>query len=182
MTRRLLAFPVLVLLIILLNHPSLSGQVAPICDSGGVCGTNPSDPSYGGILAARPMKQNARGTGNPTMAVSGGPEMIPRPIGSQSYNKVIPIVSLPGRGLPLSIALYYNSRVWTVDTVDGVVSFNTDRDFPSPGFRLDFGYIEYDSVNGQIILTEADGSKHPLPFATNSATGPLYDSSDGTFS
>jgi hypothetical protein len=162
MSRRGLAFSVLALLIFVLHQPNLSAQIAPMCDSGGVCGTNTTDPSYGGLLAARPMKQNARGTGNPTIAVSGGPEMVPRPIGSQSYNKVIPILSLPGRGLPLSLGLYYNSRVWTVDTVNGTVSFNTDRDFPSPGFRLDFGYIEYDSVDRQVVLTEADGSKHPL--------------------
>jgi RHS repeat-associated protein len=182
MSRRGLAFSVLALLIFVLHQPNLSAQIAPMCDSGGVCGTNTTDPSYGGLLAARPMKQNARGTGNPTIAVSGGPEMVPRPIGSQSYNKVIPILSLPGRGLPLSLGLYYNSRVWTVDTVNGTVSFNTDRDFPSPGFRLDFGYIEYDSVDRQVVLTEADGSKHPLAFTTNSATGPLYDAVDGTFS
>src|ERR1051325_2007539 len=141
MTCRSLAIPVLAILIVLLNQPTLFAQTAPICDSGCVCGANPADPSYGGLLAARPMKQNARGTGNPTTAVSGGPGIVPRPIGSQSYNKFIPILSLPGRGLPLTLGLYYNSRVWTIDTVDATVSFNTDRDFPSPGFRLDFGYI-----------------------------------------
>ena len=79
MTRRSLTLAVLALLIFLLNQPTVSAQIAPVCDSGGVCGTNTTDPSYGGLLAARPMKQNARGTGNPTIAVSGGSETVRDP-------------------------------------------------------------------------------------------------------
>jgi len=96
--------------------------------------------------------------------------------GSQSYNYVIPILSLPGRaGMDLNLNLYYNSRVWDVDTVNGTVTFNADRDFPSYGFRLDFGYLEYDVANDQYILTERDGTKHALP---NSGG---YNSTDGTY-
>ncbi|HZI56468.1 MAG TPA: hypothetical protein VFF39_06815, partial [Verrucomicrobiae bacterium] len=121
---------------------SLGAQIAPVCDSGGVCGTDPNpttNPSYGGLLAARPQVQNARGTRNPTVAVSGAPGTVPIVIGSQSYNKVFPLVSLPGRGLDLNLAAYYNSRIWDIDTANSAVSFNADRDWPTYGFRIDFG-------------------------------------------
>jgi hypothetical protein len=107
MSRGSLAFPLLALLICVLYQPNLVAQVAPVCDSGGVCGTDPStttNPSYGGLLAARPMKQNARGTRNPTATVTGLPGTVPIIVGSQSYNKVFPILSLPGRGVDLNLA------------------------------------------------------------------------------
>jgi RHS repeat-associated protein len=170
---------VLVLFATLLFVLPTSAQLAPICDSAGVCGPNPSDTSYPGLLTARPMRQNARGARNPLtpLARSSSSDIVPKVIGSQSYNWAIPIVTLPGRGLPLNLTLYYNSRVWTVDAVNGTVSFNLDRDFPSPGFRLDFGFLELDSTNHQYVLTEADASKHVLTLST---TG-IYDSNDGTF-
>jgi hypothetical protein len=54
---------------------SLGAQIAPVCDSGGVCGTDPNqttDPSYAGLLASRPMKQNARGSGAIALLVWAG--------------------------------------------------------------------------------------------------------------
>src|SRR5260221_6067896 len=184
MTRRLLAFPALAFLMFVLNQPTLSAQSVPLCDSGGVCGTDPNpvaNPSYAGLRAARPLKQNARGTQNPTVAVSGAPGTVPIVIGSQSYNKAIPIVSLPGRGLDLNLTLFYNSRIWDVDTVNATVSLNADRDFPSYGFRLDFGFMEYDANNAQFILTDRDGSKHAMPLTSNTTNGSIFDSNDGTF-
>lgn len=77
---------------------------------------------------------------------------------------MIPVLSLPGRnGLDLNLNLYYNSRIWDVDTAGGTITFNADRDFPSYGFRLDFGYIEHIYTAGAWILTEGDGTKRPLP-------------------
>src|SRR5947209_6674982 len=87
---------------------TVQAQHAPICDA--TCGPDPTDPSYGGLLAARVMKQNARGTRNSLVAMVGGPLVVPRLPGSQSYNKAIPILSLPGRGLNLNLTLWYNSR------------------------------------------------------------------------
>ena len=173
-----------ILAVFLVSNIYLSAQNVPVCDSGGVCGPNPADPSYsgaGGIIAARSQKQNARGMRNATVAMWGGPGTVPRPIGSQSYNKTIPVVSLPGRGLDLNLNLYYNSRVWTLDPAASSISFNADRDFPTYGFRLDFGYVEYDSANAQMIVTESDGTKHDLPLTANNSNGSIYDSNDGTF-
>jgi RHS repeat-associated protein len=80
--------------------------------------------------------------------------------GSQSYNYAIPILNLPGRnGLDLNLTLYYNSLVWDIDS-GGHLSFNADRDWPGYGFRLNFGYLEYNASNGVQIITEADGTKH----------------------
>ena len=120
------------ILLFALTNTATQAQVVPVCDSGGVCGTNPNqntDPSYAGLLAARPMKQNARGSQNPMLVLPGSPGLVSRLPGSQSYNKAIPILFLPGRGLDLNLTLYYNSRIWTVDTVNSTISLNPDRDF-----------------------------------------------------
>jgi hypothetical protein len=101
-------------------------QHAPICDS--TCGPDPTDPSYGGLLAARVKKQNARGTHNTLVAMAKGSSQPSLP-GSQSYNKAIPILSLPGRGLDLNLTLWYNSRIYDVDIVNSTVTFNADWDF-----------------------------------------------------
>jgi RHS repeat-associated protein len=179
MTRRSLAFTALAFLVFVLNQPTLSAQTAPICDT--TCSPNPTDPSYGGLLASRVMKQNARGAHNAVVAMVSGPLKVPRLPGSQSYNKGIPILALPGRGIDLNLMLWYNSRIYNVDTTNSTVTFNADRDFPSYGFRLGFGFIEYDSTNAQMILTERDGSKHSLPLAANVTGGSIYDSNDGSF-
>jgi YD repeat-containing protein len=165
--------------VIVFAFTTATAQVAPNCDV--TCSPNPTDPSYGGLLASRVMKQNARGTHNAVVAMVGGPLKVPMIPGSQSYNKTIPVLSLPGRGLDLNLALWYNSRIYDVDTANSTVTFNADRDFPSYGFRLDFGFIEYDSANAQMILTESDGTKHALSLSANVTGGSIYDSNDGSF-
>lgn len=155
-----------------------------LCDPNSNCSPDPNqtqNPSYAGTLAARPMKQNARGTQNPLIAAVAGPLKVPVLVGSQSYNRIIPILSLPGRGLDLNLNLYYNSRIWTLDTVNNTITLNADRDFPSYGFRLDFGYLESDGSGVQMILTEKDGTKHALLLTGSVPNGFLYDSNDGTF-
>lgn len=156
-------------------------QRPPLCDVD--CSPDPGSGNYGGAIAARPKSLNARGYRSATSAkagavatsANGGPAIL-TVIGSQSFNYTIPILNLPGRnGLDLNLNLYYNSRVWDVDTVGKTATFNADRDFPSYGFRLDFGYIEYDSANNQYILTETDGTKRALPNLSG------YNSNDGSF-
>ena len=99
-------------------------------------------------------------------------------IGSQSYNYVIPILRIPGRaGMDLVLNLYYNSRIWDVDTVGNSVTFNADRDFPSYGFRLDYGFVEL--AGGQYIVTESDGTKQALSMSSVSSV--LYDAQGGKF-
>ena len=125
---------------------------------------------------------NARGNSSPIVAktrlnaragILSSESTLP---GSQSYNYAIPILSLPGRaGMDLVLNLYYNSRVWDIDTINATATFNADNDFPSYGFRLDFGYVEYVTASDQFIVTDGDGTKHVLP---NSGA---YVSTDGTF-
>jgi RHS repeat-associated protein len=141
-------------------------------------------PSYAGAAAARGKMLNARGSSSPIVAKTlripePGPQTV---IGSQSYNYAIPILNLPGRaGLDLTLNLYYNSRVWNVDNVGNSVTFNADRDFPSYGFRLDFGYVEINSLGGggSITVTENDGTKHLLVQSDTSTD--VYDANDGTY-
>jgi RHS repeat-associated protein len=138
--------------------------------------------SYGSAAAARAKLLNARGSLNP-LAAKTLPLKVPKiatVIGSQSYNYTIPILSIPGRaGLDLNLNLYYNSRIWDVDTIGNTATFNADRDFPSYGFRLDFGYVEKvgTSPNISYIVTENDNSKHQMVFGGSTT----YDSVDGTY-
>jgi len=88
--------------------------------------------------------------------------------GSESYGYAIPILSLPGRnGLDVSLNLFYNSAVWTIDVAGGTATFNADRDYPSYGFRLGYGLIEAPpSGQTSYLLTEGDGTKRELRFSS----------------
>jgi hypothetical protein len=120
-----------------------SGQTQPLCDV--TCAPNPSSSSYSpGAFAARPSPQNVRGQGTPLAArAEGGHKLAPTIAGSQSAFYAIPILHLPGRnGLDVDLTLYYNSRVWTIDKVNNTATFNADKDFPTYGFRLNYGFLE----------------------------------------
>jgi RHS repeat-associated protein len=154
---------------------------APVCDV--TCTPDPNSSSYAGAAVARAKMLNARGYSSPIVAkvplraAATGAASTADVIGSQSYNYVIPILGLAGRaGKDLALNLYYNSRIWNVDTVNNTATFNADRDFPSYGFRLDFGFLEYDGGADQYTLTERDGSKHGFV-----NIGSYYDSTDGTY-
>src|SRR5438034_91253 len=159
-------------------------QNAPVCDI--TCSPDTGASGYGSVAAARPKLLNARGYSNriaPKVTPLGMQASVVSAngndtnIGSQAYNYEIPVLNLPGRaGLDLNLSMYYNSRIWDVDTAGGTITFNADRDFPSYGFRLDFGFIEYDPAVDEYILTEADGAKRALP-----NSGGSYDTIDGSF-
>ncbi len=60
---------------------------------------------------------------------------------SGNHNWSVPLVGLRGRaGLDLSVALSYNSLVWTRD--NAAIKYDADRGTPSAGFRLAFPVIE----------------------------------------
>ena len=68
---------------------------------------------------------------------------------SRNHNWSLPLVSLPGRaGLDLGLALTYNSLTWTKDGTG--VTFDADRGFPGPGFRLGFPVVQARFVNPQL--------------------------------
>jgi YD repeat-containing protein len=142
----------------------------------GTCEPSPSSPTYQQqTVHARILSHNQRGNGNPVSANAG-----PVNFGSESYNYAIPVLFLPGRnGLNVSLTLFYNSRVWTIDKVNNKATFNADRDFPSYGFRLGFGYLESFNNGQSYLLTEPDGTKRALRL--KSGTMDIFESYDSSY-
>src|SRR5437899_939012 len=162
---------------------SAAAQTRPICDV--TCAPDPSSPTYGGTYQARTATQNVRGRSSvrattvPGDAGLGDGRTSSTVGGSESYNYAISILNLPARNaLDLNLAVYYNSRVWTIDKVNNTATFNADKDFPSYGFRLGFGFIEAPaSGSTSYTLTEPDGSKRELAFSS----GTIYASLDSSY-
>ena len=71
----------------------------------------------------------------------------------------LPIESLPGRGLPLGLAMNYNSRIWSRH--GSAVTFNAVNSWPYIGFSMSFGRIvTYASgSNTKFVLIDSDGNQ-----------------------
>lgn len=123
------------------------------CDAS--CGGSPVDPRASII--------NQRGMGSlisPSTHV-GKTNIIE---GSQSFSYAVPLFNIPGRnGLNLNLTLYYNSAIWTQGGAE-IFTMDSDLDNPSPGFRLDFGFID----PFMQILVDPDGTTHALSQASPS--------------
>ena len=156
---------------------SVSGQVAVNCDAG--CGgAQPTTES--GSIPFRTAVNATRGLGSAsrpsTAPFPGVGQKVPRTVqGSQSFTYSVPLFALRGRnGLDVDLTLHYNSFIWTV--MGTSIVLNADHDNPSPGFRLDFGYIEFSPDDGSGVLVDDTGAKHvliPSPtggFVTNDST------------
>ena len=160
--------------IVLAQHP-------PLCDV--TCGPDPGSPTYANTFQARPLTQNVRGHATPLSTFAAGtPQQATTIVSSQSAFYAIPILHVPGRnGLDLDLTLYYNSRVWTMDDVNGTATFNADKDFPTYGFRLNFGFLE-GSTSAGYIWTLPDGTKHQLNLSGDSQDSSYvhYDSASKT--
>jgi YD repeat-containing protein len=108
---------------------------------------------------------------------------------SRNHNWSLPLVNLPGRaGLDLGLALTYNSLVWTKDATG--VTFDADRGFPSPGFRLGFPVVQQRFVNPQIqqanqpvrysyLLVTPSGARVELRQKVGSTN--VYESADSSY-
>jgi hypothetical protein len=111
-------------------------------------------------------------------AATGGTELP----GSSNFNFNIPILDLPGRGLNVQLSLAYNSQLWNKSTdASGTthLTYDVDRGWPGPGFRLGFGQIEDQGSYGY-TLTDPDGTRHQL--VQTDPNHPFdFDSTDGTF-
>ena len=77
--------------------------------------------------------------------------------GSGNFQFTAPVLSLPGRGIDLSLALTYNSRVWTVSNSE--IIYDIDRDWPAAGWSLGFGRIAGMGMSGSMLI-DADGTRH----------------------
>jgi YD repeat-containing protein len=102
---------------------------------------------------------------------------------SRNFNWSVPLLSLPGRaGLDLGLSLAYNSLVWTKS--GSYISFDDDRGFPSPGFRLGFPVIQPLYYNGQAgknayLLITPNGDRVELRQVGTS--GPLFEAVDSSY-
>src|SRR5439155_1746915 len=92
------------------------------------------------------------GVGNPPGApLDGG-------AGSGNFQFVVPVFGAPGRGINITLAAAYNSRVW--NKAGSQISYDNDRGWPAPGFNLGFGKLLGMGVNSGGMLVDADGSRH----------------------
>ncbi len=100
--------------------------------------------------------------------------------GNRNFSFGLPIVSLPGRGIDVSLALVYNSLVWNKSTNPSDSStwmtYDVDSGYPAQGFRLGYGQIE-DQGSAGFTLTDGNGTRHALVYSSQFN----YDTTDGTF-
>ena len=93
--------------------------------------------------------------------------------GSSNFSFDIPVVNLPGRGIDLSVNLFYNSRAYnkSTDPFDGStwMTYDVDSGWPAEGFRLGFGQIE-DQASFGFTLTDPNGTRHLLVQTSTTTT------------
>ncbi|HKY41776.1 MAG TPA: hypothetical protein VJM50_01670, partial [Pyrinomonadaceae bacterium] len=78
--------------------------------------------------------------------------------GSGNFQFSAPILNLPGRGLNVTLAASYNSRLW--NKAGSQISYDTDRGWPAPGFQMGMGRAVGIGVYTGVMLVEADGTRH----------------------
>ncbi|MDQ3802888.1 MAG: DUF4214 domain-containing protein [Acidobacteriota bacterium] len=88
----------------------------------------------------------------------GGP--LDEGAGNGNFQTAAPVVSLPGRGLDLSLGLVYNSRLWS-KTGSSEITFDADRTWPAPGWSLGFGKMVGMGAGGSMLI-EPDGTRRPF--------------------
>jgi YD repeat-containing protein len=159
------------------TSPETEAPAAPIhanlpcldCDSSGGGGggaSYPSDP-YFATARTRPVNE----TGEPGVT-----------LGSRNFNWGLPLVSLPGRaGLDLSLALHYNSLVWTKQGTS--IQYNADHGTPGPGFQLGLPRLQARHLNSDtntyayVMVTPSGGRVELMQVGTTN----VYDARDGSF-
>jgi RHS repeat-associated protein len=103
--------------------------------------------------------------------------------GSSNFQLAAPVITLPGRGLDLSLTLSYNSRLW--HKAGSNITFDIDHDWPAPGWSLGFGKMALMGLNSGSMLVDADGTRHAYAgTVTTYYPGTTYFSGhtiDGTF-
>ena len=140
------------------------------CDPSGGGGVGGSDP-YMGTARSRPVNE---------VGEQG------EDLGSRNFNWGLPLVSLPGRaGLSVSIALYYNSLVWTKhgSGQDAVILYNADHGTPAPGFqlgmpRLQAQYFDSDANAYSYMMITPSGGRVEM---RQVGTSGVYETADSTY-
>lgn len=77
--------------------------------------------------------------------------------GEGNFQLTAPILNLPGRGIDISLALTYNSRLWSKGGTQ--IGYNNDTDWPAPGWSLGFGRMVGMGTNGGTMMIEPDGTR-----------------------
>lgn len=102
--------------------------------------------------------------------------------GSDNYSFSVPITNLPGRGIDVSLALNYNSSLWhKTGSASNNLTFDVDKSWPVPGFRLGYGHLSQQN-DGSFEMVDSDGTRHQLLQSSPYQVYPIeYTSTDGTF-
>jgi RHS repeat-associated protein len=79
--------------------------------------------------------------------------------GSGNFKFATPVTALGGRGMNLSLALSYNSRMW--NKAGTKINYDIDRDWPAPGWNLGVGKLMALGVYIGGMLVDGDGTRHP---------------------
>jgi YD repeat-containing protein len=138
---------------------------------------NQSSPATFYTISASSCCDTSTSRLDPMNATGGGGE---NPL-SRNFNWNLPLVGLPGRaGMDLSLSLSYNSLVWTKS--GSYISFDDDRGFPGPGFRLGFPVLQPLYYNAEVgkyafLLIGTDGSRTELRQVGSSS---LYEAADSS--
>ena len=102
--------------------------------------------------------------------------------GSGNFQFSAPVLELPGRGLNVSLALTYNSRVW--NKAGNQINYDNDKGYPAPGFNLGFGKLLGMTIPTGCMLVEADGTRHSysgnITFYSWGTVGVMH-TTDGSF-
>jgi len=102
--------------------------------------------------------------------------------GSGNFQFGAPIVGMLGRGINISLAASYNSRVW--NKAGSAINYDNDRGWPAPGFNLGFGKLLGMTINTGCMLVEADGTRHSysgsITFYSWGTVGVMH-TTDGSF-
>jgi RHS repeat-associated protein len=152
-----------------------------------VATASPSAPIHSNLMCADCNPQGGAGGSDPYFGTArkkptnetGDPGVT---LGSRNFNWSLPIVSLKGRGsLDLSIALYYNSLVWTKQGT--AIQYNADHGTPAPGFqiglpRLQSQYFNSDDGSYAYAMITPTGGRVQMKQV---GTSGVYESSDSTY-
>ncbi|MDQ3803341.1 MAG: hypothetical protein M3416_05745, partial [Acidobacteriota bacterium] len=71
--------------------------------------------------------------------------------GNGNFQLTASVLSLPGRGIDVSLALVYNSRLWS-KTGSSEITFDADRTWPAPGWSLGFGKMVGMGTGGSMLI------------------------------
>lgn len=149
-------------------------QVAPQIDGG-----NNPDLVSPGVSNAQNAVGNSRFAA--TAETMGAGTKTKKILGSYNYQFTAPVLSQGGRGVGVSLALSYNSRLWSID--GNKATFNYSKGWPAAGWSLGYGRIieNYDGL-GNYLLIEPDGTRRPLEGFNDPIDGVWrYRTTDGTF-